>query len=134
MPESEHTEYKPSWREEVWVRGIKQIFEACRDGGAPEPKVSLSGNDLWTEFPFSPKYLEVIEKGLDKTTPKTTPKSTQDKILEILRQNLSCERSEIAETLGITIDGVKYHLNRLRDAGNIQHMGPSRGGHWRVLK
>ena len=50
---------------ESWGRGIQRIFEACRQDGAPEPVLDLSGHDLWTEFPYSPEYLDVIGEGPD---------------------------------------------------------------------
>ncbi len=67
------------------------------------------------------------------TTPITTPK-TQEKILELLRKNPLITRKEIAEILGgITKDGVKYYLNKLRMGNKIKRMGGSKGGYWKIL-
>ncbi len=68
------------------------------------------------------------------TTPKTTPMTTQEKLLDLLRVRPDIGRKELAASLGITADGVKYHLNRLRSAGKIRHIGPSRGGRWETIE
>ena len=43
-------------------------------------------------------------------------------------------RRRLAERVGITQDGVKYHLDRLRAAGVIRHVGATKAGRWEVLK
>lgn len=66
-------------------------------------------------------------------TTRTTQETTQ-KILVILRQNPAAGRREIAAILrGITEDGVKYHLDRLKTEGLLR-VGPTRGGRWEVLE
>jgi ATP-dependent DNA helicase RecG len=80
------------------------------------------------------------------TTPKATPKTTPEKpskttlktearILALLRKHPEASRTELARLLGgISTDGVKYHLEQLKKAGRIRHIGPNRGGHWEVLE
>ena len=48
-------------------------------------------------------------------------------------RNPSASRREIAATLGATRSTVRYGLDRLREAGKIERVGPDKGGHWRVL-
>ncbi|QLQ24121.1 MAG: hypothetical protein HZT41_03865 [Dechloromonas sp.] len=43
-------------------------------------------------------------------------------------------RVQLAALAGLTADGVKYHLNKLRAAGRLRHVGPTKGGHWEVLE
>ena len=45
----------------------------------------------------------------------------------------SASRREIAATLGTTRSTVRYRLDRLREAGKIERVGPDKGGHWKVL-
>lgn len=56
-----------------------------------------------------------------------------DRILAFLRRNPSASRREIAAALGTTRSTVRYRLDRLREAGKIERIGPDKGGHWRVL-
>lgn len=68
------------------------------------------------------------------TTQKTTQK-TEERILEIIRARPSASRREISKELGdITQDGVKYHLDLLKQLRRIRRVGPDRGGHWEVLE
>ena len=69
------------------------------------------------------------------TTQNTTQKTTQEKILEVLREEATASRRRIAERLdGITENGVKYHLEKLKNAGRIRRIGPDRGGRWEILE
>ena len=67
-------------------------------------------------------------------TQKTTRK-TEERIIEILSQNPQASRANIAEALGgITEDGVKYQLNKLKKQGIIERIGPDKGGYWKIIK
>ena len=68
-----------------------------------------------------------------KTTPKTTAKTTA-KIIEAIENNPYITRQEIADTLSITLDGVKWQLNKLKKEGSIKREGSSRNGKWVVIK
>ena len=41
---------------------------------------------------------------------------------------------ELDKAVGITPDGVKYHLGKLRAAGRIRHHGPTKAGQWEVTE
>ena len=65
---------------------------------------------------------------------ETTQKKTQEKIMGFMKEKPTITGRELAECLGMTSDGVKYHLNQLRAKGCIQHVGSTKAGHWEVLK
>ncbi len=70
-------------------------------------------------------------------TPITTPKSqktTEERILALLKAEPAITRRELAERIGITSNGIKYHLDKLRSAGSIRHVGSTKVGRWEVLK
>lgn len=69
------------------------------------------------------------------TTQKTTQKniSTTQKILEILSQNPKVTRAELARQVGLTPDGVKWNLDKLKKEGKLRRVGSDKGGHWEVL-
>ena len=69
---------------------------------------------------------------LGSATQKTTQKTTQ-KILKLIAQNPRITRKDLAEQIGISTDGVKYHLNRMRKQNLIRRIGPDRGGRWEVV-
>ena len=60
--------------------------------------------------------------------------ATQERILDLLRTEPAISRRVLAERIGITADGIKYHLTRLRAAGVVRHVGPTKGGRWEVLE
>jgi ATP-dependent DNA helicase RecG len=38
----------------------------------------------------------------------------------------------MAELVGISESGVKYHLDKLRKNGKITHVGPTKKGYWKI--
>ena len=60
--------------------------------------------------------------------------TTQERILALLKAKPGITRRLLAERVGITPDGVKYHLDKLRTAGVIRHVGATKAGRWEVLK
>ncbi len=67
-----------------------------------------------------------------KTTLMTTLETTQ-KILAIIEREPRTTRHVLAASLGMTLDGVKYHLANLRKEGLIRRVGPTKGGHWEIV-
>ena len=68
------------------------------------------------------------------TTPVTTPvQDIDEKILQIVRSTPNITRAEIAKLFGMTVDGIKYHINKLKKAGRLEWVGNSRTGKW-VIK
>lgn len=127
-------------RIESWGRGIQRIFEACRAGGAPEPEISLSGHDLWTEFPYSPEYLEAIGEGSEtrlgeKVGEKVGEKLSENrqKILESIQLNPKVSQKKLAETLGIATKNIETNITYLKKHGYLKRVGPAKGGHWELL-
>lgn len=82
----------------------------------------------------SPEGAEKRREDLGGTTQEATQETTQEKILAILKARPATTRKELAAEIGLTPDGIKYHLNKLRVAGVIRHVGPTKAGHWEVLK
>lgn len=59
---------------------------------------------------------------------------TRDRILALLRSDPTLTRTALAPLIGITPNGVKYHLDKLKKAGRIRHIGPTRKGQWKILE
>jgi ATP-dependent DNA helicase RecG len=57
---------------------------------------------------------------------------TTPKLLAIIRENPSISKKEIALKLGITVDGVKYQLKKLK--GQVKWVGGSKNGRWEIIK
>ena len=110
---------------ELWGRGIDKMIESCRSEEIPEPQFNIEASGFWVTFRFA---------GDQTTTPKTTPKTTVAQIiLELIEENPEITRKEMAALSGLTLDGVKYHLQKLKAAGKIRHTGPARAGRWQKI-
>ena len=54
--------------------------------------------------------------------------------MDYLRDEPHLTRRVLAERLGLTPDGVKYHVRKLKAAGVLRRVGSDRAGHWEVLE
>jgi ATP-dependent DNA helicase RecG len=52
----------------------------------------------------------------------------------LLRAQPSLTHKALSQRIGISANGIKYHLAKLREAGVIRHVGPTKAGRWEVLK
>lgn len=41
---------------------------------------------------------------------------------------------EIAEKLGLSASGVRYHINKMKKSGMLEHIGSTKKGKWIVHK
>ena len=57
---------------------------------------------------------------------------TREQVLTILREEPTSTAISIAERVGLTPQGVRYHLELLKKAGRIHHEGPTKSGRWVV--
>ncbi|MDR3320090.1 MAG: hypothetical protein LBS77_04000 [Desulfovibrio sp.] len=114
---------------EAWGRGIERIFAACREAGTPAPRLRFDGSGLWTEFPFSDEYLQLMadsdqearEKTPSKTREKTPSKTkvetrvkTSDRLLELLRKQPTLSLSAAASALGKSVAAIELVAKNLR--------------------
>jgi ATP-dependent DNA helicase RecG len=96
----------------------------CREAKTPQPRIQLEVGELSVEFTFSAAYVDRM----------AAQETTQEQILCLLRKDPTLTRKALADRIGITADGVKYHLDRLRDVGRIRHVGPTKKGRWEVIE
>ena len=70
----------------------------------------------------------------------TTQKTTQIKsavaksILEMISEDKYVTLQELADSLGKTRDGIKYHINKLQNQGILKRVGPDKGGYWEIAE
>ena len=67
-----------------------------------------------------------------KSTQETS-KSTQEMILDEIRKHPFTTREQLAKVIGITPDGIKKQLEKLKKANRIKHVGPTKGGHREII-
>lgn len=69
----------------------------------------------------------MARKGGQKITVK------QAVVLDLIKQNPSTSRKDLAVRMGINISAVRKHLDALRKKGVVQRVGPDRGGYWKIV-
>jgi len=63
----------------------------------------------------------------------STQISTQESIIHILKENPKANRKELAEIIGLSEDGIKKQLAKLKKEGRIERIGSTKAGYWKVV-
>ena len=71
--------------------------------------------------------------GSTQESTQETRKSTQEMILDEIRKHPFTTREQLAKVIGITPDGIKKQLDKMKKANRIKHVGPTKGGHWEII-
>ena len=69
----------------------------------------------------------------NKKSTQENKKSTQETILHILMENPKTNRKELAEIIGLSEDGIKKQLAKLKKEGLIERIGSTKAGYWKVI-
>ena len=84
------------------------------------------------------KIVKRLPRDYQETT-KTPPRDYQGKekntveiIREIMVGNPYITAKEIAEAVGLTVNGVQYHIKKMKSSGKLERQGGDYGGRWIV--
>ena len=140
--------------------GIVDMVRRCAEAGLPEPEFDIGSGftlRLWRKGATTRKRASTTQKTKPTTqettqeiapttqetgpttqetarkTAPTTQKAVRDQILDHLRAKPELTRKALAERVGLTPDGVKYHLAALKEAGALRRVGSTKAGRWEVL-
>ena len=99
-------------------------------------KFEIASTDFVIIFKANYKYDYGNLDDQGSTTQKTTQiKSVVAKrILDIIDENKDVTLQELADSLGKTRDGIKYHINKLQNLGILKRVGPDKGGYCEIVK
>ncbi len=123
--------------------GIERIRRTLKSAGVKAPK--FESDLFFTIILKRPEEYRTVQDRLkgSQTTPKlpqTTRKGTSKHlsesaltVLNLIRANPSVTRAEMARVLGITLDGVKYHLKVLQAMRAIRRIGGRKVGRWECI-
>ena len=85
----------------------------------------------------SEKYFEA---GFGTNATPKHPETTQEKenttqkiIVKALKDKPETTQKELAKLIGISIDGIKYHIQKMTKEGIIKHEGSTKAGKWIIL-
>ena len=130
-PDIAHVLYLRGYMEKAG-RGSVLILQECERCGLPEPQWESDPNVGVTLTLFSAPN-ETPPKTLPKTLPKTS-KKTVDKVLNALEADPSLTLTEVSLKVGKSLSAIKRAVAQLTREGNLRYVGPSKGGHWEILK
>ena len=92
---------------------------------------SNSKPEIYDEDIF--KVIIPAPKDDSQVTGETTQETTQE-ILKIIKEKPTITRKELAQKIGLSEDGIKYHLTQLRKNNIIRHIGSTKKGYWEIIE
>ena len=117
-----------------------KITAGCKEYGGPRPSYKIGESGVMVLCKACPAYLELKNAGIEQlprttqTTTQSTTQTTAQKILAIIKANPNVSRSALSREIGLSPDGIKWHLQKLKEGNAIRRVGPKYGGHWEVVE
>ncbi len=75
---------------------------------------------------------KTIEDLIHTTTQEITQETTQEKIVSLIKQQPNITQEELAIQMGMTRDGIAYHIKSLKENGIIERIGSTKKGTWKI--
>ena len=107
---------------EKWGSGIPRLFAACEEYGLPKPELIDFDGD------FRVNMYRKRETNIETNTETNT--ENVGRIIRLMGEQLSITVKMIAQQLGLSVGGVRYHINKLKKDGVVEHIGSSKKGTW----
>jgi len=142
---------------EKYGAGVKRVIEDFSTYGLAEPHFEEKSGGFYvlvSDKKFNSHTIQEIESNTtqeifvsdiksfyneDKNAPipahETTRGTTPEiplKILQFIREDPGITRKVLAGKTGLSESGIKYHLDRLKKQGRIEHIGPTKKGYWKI--
>ena len=139
--------------------GTEDMIAKCADWGIPAPEwieddddfhvILRRPNGVNTGLAGSGgSALATTQETTQQTTQQTTQETTQQisnrrllqlvppgnmrNIVSLVMKNPHINIDRMAEVLGLTSNGIKYHIKRLRTFIKFKHVGALQAGHWEI--
>ncbi|MFA9389673.1 MAG: RNA-binding domain-containing protein [Prolixibacteraceae bacterium] len=107
--------------------GIVRMNDLMKEAGLPYPEFSTKGMFTVTLQRPTASIIETNKKASEKASEKTS-----EKILRLASNNPQITIEELAENIGRTTRSIEMQLNKLKELGKIERIGPDKGGYWKV--
>ena len=108
------------------------MFSSSRDKNTFVSTILLKSLDAQTSQILAEMLTAAADaKTTAKTTAKMATKSTQN-VLAAIMQKPEITLEELSEKCGLSVDGVRYHLRKLRAQKIIVRVGGTNGGFWKI--
>ena len=111
---------------EKWGTGIPRLFAACEEYGLPKPELIDFDGD------FRVNMYRKRDANTETNTETNIETNTENvgRIIRLMGEQPSITVKMIAQQLGLSVGGVRYHINKLKKDGVVEHIGSSKKGTW----
>jgi ATP-dependent DNA helicase RecG len=99
-----------------------------KDAGLPEPIFQKEG--IFSVTLYRPMAFH--EPGVPYNTAQKSREKSREKILRLIEKSPSLTMAELAASLGISVKAIEKHIASLKRAGQMERIGPDKGGYWKV--
>lgn len=102
----------------------------------PEEKPTFIEGDIFkTIIPLKSKMQEeTVEETVEETGEETGEETSSERILRLLSNDVYLTARELQSLTGLSRTGVEYNIKKLQKEGRLKRIGPTKGGHWQVIK
>ena len=114
------------------LRTINNALATLRGAGVIKTR-SNDNQGTGTAQTTTPEHAVTTLETTPETT-ETTPETSADRIFWAIKMSPTITVSELANMTGLSIDGVKWNLRKLKSLGKLRRVGHTKGGHWEVLE
>jgi ATP-dependent DNA helicase RecG len=119
---------------EKYGSGIKRVREEFIECGLPEPTfIQMSTGMLIRVYGTGYLNKDVTENVTENVAENVT-ENREQLILQLLHSDHKISTSELATRFGITRRTVHRDLEKLKEKGILERVGPDKGGYWKILK
>ena len=110
-------------------------MDGVRRNPGNRPKYDIDDEGVMVLYEACKQYKKLLAEDTTQTTTQTKVKKTemQKAILNIIKRNNKVTLQDIANALGKTRDGIKYHITKLQKLGILKHIGKDNDGHWEII-
>ena len=98
------------------------------------PTLTFDYQEIANGFLVTLSYTEQkISKDVPENVPENVPEKRLNDIVEMIKHNPMTTIKGFAEAFQVDIKTIKRDLDKLRKRGQIQRVGPDKGGHWEII-
>ena len=97
-------------------------------------KLPIKSEELPNKSGELPKKTPNKSEGLPNKLGGTTQETTQERILTTIQAKPKITQKELAQSIGLTLNGIKYHIKNMTKLGIIKHEGSTKSGEWIIIR
>ena len=86
----------------------------------------------WTDGETSREPTQKPAENRHRNQQRTDTETSRERILALLREHPDLTMPALADRVGLSLGGVRHHLERFKSTGRLRRVGPTKGGRWEV--